>query len=156
MRVRAGHSRFCSARVSGSERPRIVTAIARETLLLIVGVSSRCNFSDTRVAVGYTTVDQTSYTIVRGSGKLDHAAISSGGIGRTFSLVGYPDSVGRMSSCRIPADGPRYDPDAPQVYGNVFGMNIRFLTGCGEGPLLRTLSQKEAERWHITTYDVYR
>jgi len=76
------------------------------------------------------------------------------GSSRTFSLVGYPDSVGRMSSCRAPADGPRYDPDAPQVYGNVFGMNIRFLTGSGEGPVVRALWQKEAGRWQITTYDI--
>ncbi len=40
------------------------------------------------------------------------------------------------------------------MYGNVFGMNIRFLTGAGEAPVLRTLWQKEAGRWRITTYDI--
>ena len=76
------------------------------------------------------------------------------GAARTFSLVSYADSVGRLASCTAPADGPRFDPDAPQTYGNVFGMNVRFLTGAGEAPVLRTLWQKEAGRWRITTYDI--
>jgi len=76
------------------------------------------------------------------------------GASRTFSLVSYPDTVGKMSSCTAPADGPRFEPNQPQVYGNVFGMNIRFLTGAGEAPVLRTLWQKEGGRWRITTYDI--
>jgi hypothetical protein len=73
---------------------------------------------------------------------------------RTFSLLSYADSVGRLASCTAPAGGPRYDPDAPQTYGSVFGMNIRFLTGAGEGPVLRTLWQKQSGQWQITTYDI--
>jgi len=73
---------------------------------------------------------------------------------RTFSLVSYPDTVGKMANCTAPVDGPRFQPNQPQVYGSVFGMNIRFLTGAGEAPVLRTLWQKQDGRWRITTYDI--
>ncbi len=72
----------------------------------------------------------------------------------TLSLVAYPDSFGQLAGCETAQDGLRFDPAAPQAYGNVFGMNVRFLTGAGEGPVMRTLWQKNAGQWRITSYHI--
>ena len=72
----------------------------------------------------------------------------------TLSIVAYPDSFGQLVGCGTPPDGTRFDPAAPQVYGSIFGMNVRFLTGAGEGPVMRTLWQKDAGEWRITAYHI--
>jgi hypothetical protein len=72
----------------------------------------------------------------------------------TLSLVAYPDSFGQLVGCGVSPDVPRFDPAAPQVYGNIFGMNVRFLTGAGEGPVMRTIWQRDAGQWRIASYHI--
>jgi hypothetical protein len=72
----------------------------------------------------------------------------------TFTLVGYPDVFGEWADCARRARGERPPGDAPAQYGRAFGMNIRFLTRDGEGPVLRTLWMKANDAWRITAYDL--
>jgi len=69
---------------------------------------------------------------------------------RTFTLVSYPDGLQDVAGCAVAAS--QFNADGPHVYGNVFGMNVRFVTGAGEGPVMRTVWVKTADGWRITAY----
>jgi hypothetical protein len=71
---------------------------------------------------------------------------------QTFTLVSYPDDFGEMAGCSAPVEGSRVKSDASLEYGRVFGMNVRFLTEAGEGPIMRTIWVKGASGWRITAY----
>jgi hypothetical protein len=73
---------------------------------------------------------------------------------RTFTLVSYPNDFGEMAGCAAQVNRAALGENVPREYGKVFGMNIRFLTESGEGPIMRTLWARDAAGWHITAYRV--
>jgi hypothetical protein len=79
---------------------------------------------------------------------MEHAAQT------TFTLVSYPDSFGEAAGCAAPVVAPRSQASVPLEYGKIFGMNIRFLTESGEGPVMRTIWAKTASGWRITSYHI--
>ena len=73
---------------------------------------------------------------------------------RTFTLVSYPNDFGELAGCAAQVNRASLAENAAREYGKVFGMNIRFLTEAGEGPIMRTLWARDASGWHITAYRV--
>jgi hypothetical protein len=73
---------------------------------------------------------------------------------RTFTLVSYPNDFGEMAGCATQVNRVSLEENAVRQYGTVFGMNIRFLTEAGEGPIMRTLWTRDASGWRITAYRV--
>ena len=73
---------------------------------------------------------------------------------RTFALYSVPDKLAEAAGCVYRAGGGGFTGDPRPVYGNAFGMNVRFKTPGGEAPVLRLLWFKESGAWHITVYDV--
>ena len=72
---------------------------------------------------------------------------------RTFALSSVPDALADAVDCDARARGQQIV-DAPPVYGNAFGMNVRFRLKGGEAPVLRTIWKKEDGAWRIVVYDV--
>jgi hypothetical protein len=77
---------------------------------------------------------------------MDHPA------SRTFTLVGYPDDVNVAAGCAGAVDRSRVEAAGELKYGTVFGMNVRFVTAAGEGPVMRTLWAQGPGGWRITAY----
>lgn len=73
---------------------------------------------------------------------------------RTFTLVSYPDDFGELAGCAPQANRTSLAENTAREYGKVFGMNIRFLTEAGEGPIMRTVWARDASGWQITAYRV--
>ena len=73
---------------------------------------------------------------------------------RTFALFSLPDKLANAADCAYRAGGGTFSGDAQPVYGNAFGMNVRFKTPGGEAPVLRLLWRKESGAWRITVYDI--
>jgi hypothetical protein len=73
---------------------------------------------------------------------------------RTFALFSLPDKLADATDCSYRAGGGTFSGDPQPVYGNAFGMNVRFKTDGGEAPVLRLLWRKEPDAWRITVYDV--
>ena len=73
---------------------------------------------------------------------------------RTFALYSVPDKLAEAAGCVYRAGGGGFTGDPQPVYGNAFGMNVRFKTPGGEAPVLRLLWFKESGAWRITVYDV--
>ncbi len=73
---------------------------------------------------------------------------------RAFALTSVPDVLAEVLDCTAPEKRQQFRADAPLVYGQVFGMNIRFRTKDGEAPVVRMLWLKEADAWRITVYGV--
>jgi hypothetical protein len=73
---------------------------------------------------------------------------------RAFALTSVPDSLADALDCSAPERLQQFNPNAPLVYGNAFGMNVRFLTKDGEAPVVRMVWRKDADAWRITAYGV--
>ena len=72
---------------------------------------------------------------------------------RTFALSSVPDALADAVDCDARARGQQIV-DVPPVYGNAFGMNVRFRLKGGEAPVLRTIWKKEDGAWRIFVYDI--
>ena len=73
---------------------------------------------------------------------------------RTFALSSVPDAFAAAVDCAARARGEQITNDVPPVYGNAFGMSVRFRMKSGEAPVLRTIWKKEDGAWRIFVYDV--
>jgi hypothetical protein len=73
---------------------------------------------------------------------------------RTFALSSVPDALAAAVDCTYRAGGGTFSGDPQPVYGNAFGMNVRFKTAGGEAPVLRLLWRKDPDAWRITVYDI--
>jgi hypothetical protein len=71
-----------------------------------------------------------------------------------FALASVPDALAEVLDCAAPERRQQFNADSAPVYGQTFGMNIRFLTKEGEAPVVRMLWLKEADAWRITVYGV--
>jgi len=73
---------------------------------------------------------------------------------RAFSLTRVPTAMAEAYSCDARARGVEVTGPLPSVYGEVFGMTLRFRTQSGEPAVLRVAWVREGGAWRIVTYDI--
>jgi hypothetical protein len=71
-----------------------------------------------------------------------------------FVLGSIPNALGDASECAARVGGFVMPDPLPLVYGDAFGMAIRFRTGGGEGASLLLLWRQEEGAWRIRSYDL--
>ena len=73
---------------------------------------------------------------------------------KAFVLGSLPNALGDASECSARASGFVMPDPLPLVYGDAFGMAVRFRMDGGEGPSLLLLWRQEEGAWRIRSYDL--
>jgi hypothetical protein len=72
----------------------------------------------------------------------------------TFTLTSLPNQLGDLSECSARARGGKLPEAVEAVYGEAYGMNVRFKTMGGETPVLRILWRQVDGNWKVTSYAI--